>query len=143
MEQERRRSDEDVQSLPRPARHRVPRSSPSGACTPPWTAAVLDAYGWRDIPTDCELLLDYEIDEAEWGNRKKPYRYRWSDGVRDEVLARLLELNAARAAEEARSGELAITTRSKTVRSLGRTSSEGSRASRVAEPRPLWGTSDE
>ena len=62
--------------------------------------AVLDAYGWRDIPTDCEFPLDYAIDEAEWGNKKKPYRYRWPDEVRDEVLARLLELNAQRAAEE-------------------------------------------
>ena len=64
--------------------------------------AVLDAYGWTDIPTDCEFLLDYEIDEEEWGNKKKPYRYRWPDDVRDEVLARLLELNAERAAEEVR-----------------------------------------
>ena len=64
--------------------------------------AVLDAYGWTDIPTDCEFLLDYEIDEEEWGNRKKPYRYRWPDDVREEVLARLLGLNAERAAEEAR-----------------------------------------
>ena len=64
--------------------------------------AVLDAYGWTDIPTDCEFLLDYEIDEEEWGSRKKPYRYRWPDNVRDEVLARLLELNAERAAEETR-----------------------------------------
>ncbi len=59
--------------------------------------AVLDAYGWSDIPTDCEFLLDYEIDEEEWGNKKKPWRYRWPDEVRDEVLARLLELNAERA----------------------------------------------
>ena len=66
--------------------------------------AVLDAYGWSDIPTGCEFLLDYEIDEGEWGNKKKPYRYRWPDEVRDEVLARLLELNAERAKEEARSG---------------------------------------
>jgi hypothetical protein len=66
--------------------------------------AVLDAYGWSDISTDCKFLLDYEIDEEEWGDRKKPYRYRWPDEVRDEVLARLLELNAGRAKEEARSG---------------------------------------
>ena len=66
--------------------------------------AVLDAYGWTDIPTDCEFLLDYEVDEETWGRKKKPYRYRWPDPVRDEVLARLLELNAQRAAEEARSG---------------------------------------
>ena len=61
---------------------------------------VLDAYGWQDIDTDCDFFLDYPIDEAEWGNKKKPYRYRWPDDVRDEVLARLLELNAERAAQE-------------------------------------------
>ena len=66
--------------------------------------AVLDAYGWTDIPTDCDFLLDYEIDEATWGRKKKPYRYRWPDPVRDEVLTRLLALNAERAAEEARAG---------------------------------------
>jgi hypothetical protein len=66
--------------------------------------AVLEAYGWSDIHTDCEFLLDYEIDEEEWGDKKKPYRYRWPDEVRDEVLARLLELNAQRAKEEALTG---------------------------------------
>ena len=59
--------------------------------------AVLDAYGWPDIPTDCDFLLDYPIDEEEWGSRQRPYRYRWPDDVRDEVLARLLDLNAQRA----------------------------------------------
>ena len=63
--------------------------------------AVLDAYGWTDIAIDCDFLLDYEIDEATWGRRKKPYRYRWPDAVRDEVLARLLALNAERSAAEA------------------------------------------
>ena len=67
--------------------------------------AVLDAYGWQDIATDCEFLLDYEIDEDEWGTKKKPYRYRWPNEVRDEVLARLLELNAERAAQEKRTKE--------------------------------------
>ena len=67
--------------------------------------AVLDAYGWSDIETDCEFLLDYEIDEEVWSpRRKKPYRYRWPDDVRDEVLARLLELNAERTREESRLG---------------------------------------
>ena len=61
---------------------------------------VLDAYGWNDIPTDCEFLLDYEINEEEWRKRKKPYRYRWPDDIRDEVLARLLELNAQRPKRE-------------------------------------------
>ncbi|MBN8656041.1 MAG: N-6 DNA methylase [Anaerolineae bacterium] len=63
--------------------------------------AVLEAYGWHDIPTACDFFLDYEIDEEEWGDKKKPYRYRWPDEVRDEVLARLLELNAERAKAEA------------------------------------------
>ncbi len=62
--------------------------------------AVLDAYGWDDIRTDCEFLLDYEIDEETQGRRKKPWRYRWPDGIRDEVLARLLALNAERARRE-------------------------------------------
>ena len=68
--------------------------------------AVLNAYGWQDIPSDCEFLLDYEIDEETWGAKKKPYRYRWPNDVRDEVLARLLELNAERAAEEALTGNV-------------------------------------
>jgi len=68
--------------------------------------AVLRAYGWDDIPTACEFLLDYEIDEEEWGTRKKPWRLRWPDDVRDEVLARLLELNAERAREEERAGQV-------------------------------------
>ena len=69
--------------------------------------AVLDAYGWADLPLDCEFLLDYDVDEEEWGKKKKPYRYRWPDVVRDEVLVRLIELNAARAKEEIRSGATA------------------------------------
>ena len=74
--------------------------------------AVLDAYGWTDIPTDCEILLDYEIDEEGWGTRRKPYRYRWPDEVRDEVLARILELNAERSAVEHRFGRTTAVTKS-------------------------------
>jgi hypothetical protein len=71
--------------------------------------AVLDAYGWHDIPTDCEFLLEWEDDEADAGDsrRRKPWRLRWPDAVRDDVLARLLALNEARAAEEARAGAAA------------------------------------
>ena len=65
--------------------------------------AVLDAYGWSDIATGCEFLLDYEIEEG-WGKKKKPWRYRWPDGVRDEVLARLMALNGKRALEEKLAG---------------------------------------
>ena len=98
--------------------------------------AVLTAYGWADIPTDCEFLLDYEIDEETWGNKKKPYRYRWPDDIRDEVLARLLELNAKRADEEARAG----LTKTKGARSGQRSRGRPSRVSAKATPpsATLW-----
>ena len=63
--------------------------------------AVLNAYGWRDVPTDCEFLIDHEAGDGESPRKKKPWRYRWPDAVRDEVLARLLALNAERAAAAA------------------------------------------
>jgi hypothetical protein len=72
--------------------------------------AVLDAYGWHEIPTACEFLLDYEEDDEspEPGKKarkkKKPWRYRWPDDIRDEVLAKLLALNAERHAEEVAQG---------------------------------------
>ena len=106
--------------------------------------AVLDAYGWHDVPTDCEFLLDYEINEEEWGAKKKPYRYRWPDEVRDDVLARLLELNTRRAAEEVRAAEgMTIAGRAGTERRAPCAPARRTRASRAAEPRPLWGTSDD
>ncbi len=65
--------------------------------------AVLDAYGWTDIPTDCEFLPLHEDDDEEGSSRrKKRYRYRWPNPVHDEVLGRLMELNAERAEEERR-----------------------------------------
>ena len=66
--------------------------------------AVLDAYGWDDIATDCDFLLDYAIDEETWGTKRKPYRYRWPEAVHDEVLARLLDLNQKRYQEEIAAG---------------------------------------
>jgi hypothetical protein len=52
--------------------------------------AVLDAYGWTDIRPTCEFELEWEDDEAENGRRRrKPWRYRWPEPARDEVLARL------------------------------------------------------
>ena len=72
--------------------------------------AVLDAYGWQDLKPTPEFLLDYEDDESEPSNkRKKPYRLRWPDAERDEVLARLLALNGERAKAEARAGKTAKT----------------------------------
>ena len=109
--------------------------------------AVLDAYGWTDIPTDCRFLLDYEIDETTWGRKKKPYRYRWPDSVRDEVLARLLALNAERAAEEARSGTTSDPTHRKPTPESPPTRHRQTPAPRpnlmVAEPKPLWPTPDD
>ena len=103
--------------------------------------AVLIAYGWSDVPTDCGFALDHldtaedaqlpdelqkRIDSGElffWNandaidfrgqlqaygaiasRRKLPWRYRWPDAVRDDVLARLLALNAERYAEEVAQG---------------------------------------
>jgi hypothetical protein len=103
--------------------------------------AVLNAYGWSDVPTACGFGLDYldseedaqlpdelqeRIDSGElffWeadesldfqgqlqaygaitGRRKLPWRYRWPDAVRDDVLARLLALNAERYEEEVNLG---------------------------------------
>ncbi|MFO0180742.1 MAG: hypothetical protein ACK517_03055, partial [bacterium] len=81
--------------------------------------AVLDAYGWSDLAARarCEFLLDYEEEEEEEGSslqtsprgrggrgKKKPWRLRWPDEFRDEVLARLLELNEQRHKEELAAG---------------------------------------
>jgi hypothetical protein len=103
--------------------------------------AVLNAYGWSDVPTACGFGLDYldseedaqlpdelqeRIDSGElffWeagdaldfqgqlqaygaitGRRKLPWRCRWPDAVRDDVLARLLALNAERYEEEVNLG---------------------------------------
>ena len=103
--------------------------------------AVLNAYGWSNIPTSCGFGLDHlDIDEEVqladelqeridsgklffWNaeeavafqaelkaysainNKKKlAWRYRWPDAVREDVLARLLDLNAERYAEEVKLG---------------------------------------
>jgi hypothetical protein len=52
--------------------------------------AVLDAYGWKDLQPGYDFRV--QLDESE--------RYTWSEDTRDEVLARLLELNQQRAAAE-------------------------------------------
>ncbi len=46
-------------------------------------------------------LRSYEVIK---GKKKLPWRYRWPDEVRDDVLARLLALNAERYAEEVAQG---------------------------------------
>ncbi|MBS1982664.1 MAG: N-6 DNA methylase [Bdellovibrionales bacterium] len=66
---------------------------------------ALDAYGWVDLQPVHDFILDYEESEEDFVSgkvrkKKKPWRYRWSDDFRDEVLVRLLELNRKRAEEE-------------------------------------------
>ncbi len=63
---------------------------------------VLDVYGWSNVQPACEFILAYEDEEDNdnGSKRRKPWRYRWADGIRDEVLARLLELNEERAEAE-------------------------------------------
>jgi hypothetical protein len=77
--------------------------------------AVLGAYGWDGIDTTCEFLLDYE-EEDDSGRRRKPWRYRWPDEVRDDVLARLVELNGRRAAVEERDGTAAAASKPRAPR---------------------------
>ncbi len=73
--------------------------------------AVLEAYGWDDPAgtARCEFLLDYEEKNDEPGGKKskkkKPWRLRWPDDFRDEVLAQLLELNEQRHKEELPAGQ--------------------------------------
>jgi hypothetical protein len=70
--------------------------------------AVLDAYGWRDLVTNCEFILESGGDETEDGeqtgrSRKPSWRLRWTDDLCEVILARLLELNRTRGEEEAQS----------------------------------------
>ena len=72
------------------------------------------------LEADLQVLLDFEEDEEDENGgtpspqpapggrgKRKPWRYRWPDEFRDEVLARLLELNEKRSEEEALSGAAA------------------------------------
>ncbi len=98
---------------------------------------VLNAYGWTDLQSTCEFLLDYEDEEetdpfdsaqgskAERSRshrqKKKPYRYRWADEIRDEVLARLLALNETCYQEEVLRGDRA---EGKSKKAKGKTKSK-------------------
>jgi hypothetical protein len=147
--------------------------------------AVLDAYGWNDVPTACGFALDWldldddeladtlasapddireRIESADYffpdaaaacrfqshikqsGKGKLPWRYRWPDDVRDDVLARLLALNAQRAELERLTGLPGSTTKpvsnapsgsdapSRKARS---TTKASKRVTKKAAPRPL------
>ena len=66
--------------------------------------AVLDAYGWTDLQPDLRVPPRLRgrgrprTTAASRASKKKPWRYRWPDDIRDEVLARLLALNRSRGA---------------------------------------------
>ena len=68
---------------------------------------VLNTYGWIDISTDCYFIPEHSADEEEPTQKQRAVRYRWPDPVRNEVLGRLLELNAERAASEKQRGNAA------------------------------------
>jgi hypothetical protein len=95
--------------------------------------AVLEAYGWNDLAAraKCEFILDYE-DEEDGSEgprrRKKPWRYRWHDEIRDEMLARLLALNAERAEDERLAREAADAQETKTSKRKSRKGSSRSGA---------------
>ena len=74
--------------------------------------AVLDAYGWKEIRPRCDFFPEFdEEDEAvEKRPQKRKYRYRWPDEARDEVLAKMLDLNRQRAFEEGQVGSDDATT---------------------------------
>jgi hypothetical protein len=65
--------------------------------------AVLQAYDWADLLPELEygFFPDFEPTEDEDGEPTKVrLRYRWPNWLREEVLGRLLALNAQCAAEE-------------------------------------------
>ena len=46
--------------------------------------AVLDAYGWTDVPTDCEFIPDFTEEDDDGNEIPKNIRYAWPDEVRDD-----------------------------------------------------------
>jgi hypothetical protein len=63
--------------------------------------AVLEAYGWHDL---AERAVPIFLDETNEDDHTYQGRLFWPSDFRDEVLARLLALNAERHAEEVRLG---------------------------------------
>jgi hypothetical protein len=72
--------------------------------------AVLRAYGWDGLAEGAEPQF---LDEANEDDHKYQGRLFWPAEFRDEVLARLLTLNAERAAAERESEPLALRARAK------------------------------
>jgi hypothetical protein len=63
--------------------------------------AVLETYGWHDLAGRAEPIF---LDETNEDDHTYQGRLFWPAAFRDEVLARLLALNAERHAEEVRLG---------------------------------------
>jgi N-6 DNA Methylase len=63
--------------------------------------AVLEAYGWHDLAARAAPIF---LDETNEDDHTYQGRLFWPSNFRDEVLARLLALNAERYAEEVRLG---------------------------------------
>lgn len=63
--------------------------------------AVLEAYGWKDL---AERAAAISLDEASEDDHTYQGRLFWPSDFRDEVLARLLTLNAERHADEMKLG---------------------------------------
>jgi len=65
--------------------------------------AVLRAYGWDDLQLTYDFFPDFVPAEDEDGEpARSRIRYRWPNELREEVLVRLLALNAQRSEEEGR-----------------------------------------
>ena len=62
-----------------------------------------ELFFW-DADEACAFEAQMRATGAVQGKKKLPWRYRWLDAVRDDVLARLLALNAERYAEEVAQG---------------------------------------
>jgi hypothetical protein len=155
--------------------------------------AVLDAYGWQEVPTACGFALDWldldddelaetlasapddireRIESADYlfpdaasacrfqshikkdGKGKLPWRYRWPDDTRDDILARLLALNAARAELERLTGLPAATSKPTAdgdsddpngpgaAPKVKRVKTTPSRATKNSSPRPMFSDDD-
>ena len=143
---ERRGHDQDLQPLPRPLRRRprdrdAPRTARRHGPRRP-RRLRLDGYPHRlRLPPRLRDRRGYV------GPEEETYRYRWPDPVRNEVLARLLALNAERAAEEARAGEASTTSPRASTPQPARLRYRQAPAPRPtlmdAEPKPLWPSSDD
>jgi hypothetical protein len=63
--------------------------------------AVLEAYGWHDLAQRAHAVFLDETNEDDYAYQGRLF---WPSDFRDEVLARLLALNAERAAAEGAAG---------------------------------------